>query len=233
MRVGQFGRAVALDMPGFGRADKPDRFEYTVSGYARHLGGCLAELGISRLHLVMHDFGGPWGLACAVEHPDEFASATIINSGIWPDYRWHIFARIIRKPILGELLMASVTRRGFHRVVQHGSPSKIPRHIVDRWYDNYDWRTRRAILRLYRATGDPSGMGYAQAKALRPLDRPALVIWGKHDRYLPLWLAERQRDAFPSAHVLVLEDSGHFPFADDPSAVADAMLPFVREHMQR
>jgi pimeloyl-ACP methyl ester carboxylesterase len=88
-RVGQFGRAVALDMPGFGQADKPDSFEYTVSGYARHLGGCLAELGISRVHLVMHDFGGPWGLAWAVEHPDAFASATIVNSGVWPDYGWH------------------------------------------------------------------------------------------------------------------------------------------------
>jgi pimeloyl-ACP methyl ester carboxylesterase len=106
-QAGQSGRAVALDMPGFGHADKPDNFDYTVSGYARHLAGCLSELGIRRVHLVMHDFGGPWGLAWAVDHPDAFASAAIINSGIWPDYRWHIFARIIRKPILGELLMAT------------------------------------------------------------------------------------------------------------------------------
>jgi alpha/beta hydrolase fold len=50
--VGNFRRAVALDMPGFGRADKPADFDYTVAGYARHLGGCLAELGISRVHLA-------------------------------------------------------------------------------------------------------------------------------------------------------------------------------------
>ena len=227
-RVGEFGRALALDMPGFGRADKPDHFDYTVSGYARHLGLCLAELGIKRVHLVMHDFGGPWGLAWAVDEPGALASATIINSGIWPDYRWHFYARLWRVPLLGEIIMASVTRRGFHREVQYHAPRRVPDDVIDRWHDNWDWRTRRAVLRLYRAT-DPSKLAYDQARVLRPLDRPALVIWGKHDRYLPLWLAERQRDAFPNARLVVLEQSGHFPFVDDPQAVDDVLLPFLRE----
>jgi len=230
-RVGEFGRAVALDMPGYGQADKPNDFDYTVAGYARHLHGGLDELGISRAHLVLHDFGGAWGLAWAAAHPHAFASAALMNTGIWPDYRWHVYARIWRTPILGELLMAAVTRRGFHFVVQYGCPRRLPRHVVDRWYDDHDWRTRRAILKLYRATGDPSRLGYEQASALRPLGRPALVIWGAHDRYLPLWLAERQRAAFPGARVVVLADSGHFPLADDPAGVQNALLPFVREHL--
>ncbi|MDP8953075.1 MAG: alpha/beta fold hydrolase [Actinomycetota bacterium] len=58
-RAGEFGRAVAPDMPGFGRADKPEDFDYTVEGYARHLDGVMVELGIRRAHLVVHDFGGP------------------------------------------------------------------------------------------------------------------------------------------------------------------------------
>jgi pimeloyl-ACP methyl ester carboxylesterase len=229
-RVGEFGRALALDMPGFGRADKPNHFDYTVSGYARHLGACLAELGIKRVHLVMHDFGGPWGLAWAAAEPGALASATIINSGIWPDYHWHFYARLWRVPVLGEIIMASVTRGGFHREAQYHAPQRLPDDVIDHWYDNWDRRTRRAVLRLYRAT-DPSKLAYDQARVLRPLDRPALVIWGKHDRYLPLSLAERQRDAFPSAQVVVLEQSGHFPFVDDPDAVEDALLPFLRERL--
>ena len=62
-RCCQFGRALAMDMPGFGTADKPEDFDYSVPGYARHLGKLLAERGVRRAHLVMHDFGGPWGLA--------------------------------------------------------------------------------------------------------------------------------------------------------------------------
>jgi pimeloyl-ACP methyl ester carboxylesterase len=131
--------------------------------------------------------------------------------------------------------MASITRRGFdigfRFAVERDTPRRVPQQFVDRWYGDYDWRTRRAILRLYRATSDPSGLGYDLARVLRLLDRPALVIWGRHDRYLPLWMAERQREAFPSARVVVLDDSGHFPFADDPAGVQNALLPFVRQQL--
>lgn len=34
-RTGTFARAIAPDMPGYGGADKPDRFDYTVDGYWR------------------------------------------------------------------------------------------------------------------------------------------------------------------------------------------------------
>jgi len=65
---------------------------------------------------------------------------------------------------------------------------------------------------------------------LRPLARPALVVWGKHDPYLPVQLANRQREVFPNAQVVVLEQSGHWPFADDPAGVAEVVVPFLR-HM--
>jgi pimeloyl-ACP methyl ester carboxylesterase len=93
-RAGQLARAVAWDHPGFGQADKPAGFDYTVDGYAAHLGRCLDALGIAKTHLVGHDFGGPWMLRWAAGHPDRFASATLINTGVLPGFRWHYLARI-------------------------------------------------------------------------------------------------------------------------------------------
>lgn len=75
-RVGGFARCVAIEMPGFGDADKRRDFDYTAEGYARHLAGILDQLGVARAHRVLHDFGGPWGLQWAVMHPEAFASAT-------------------------------------------------------------------------------------------------------------------------------------------------------------
>jgi pimeloyl-ACP methyl ester carboxylesterase len=88
--VGEFARGIAMDFPGYGGADRPrDRdFDYSVSGYARHLDGALAELGVNRAHIVAHDFGGPWALAWAEENPEKFASATLINTGVLIGYRW-------------------------------------------------------------------------------------------------------------------------------------------------
>ena len=66
---------------------------------------------------------------------------------------------------------------------------------------------------------------------MRPLGRSALVVWGKHDPYIPVQLAYRQREVFPDAQIVILEQSGHFPFLDDPSGVAAAVLPFLRQQV--
>ncbi len=79
--VGQFGRALAINMPGFGAADKPANFDYSVGGYARHLGKLMADRGVLHAHLVMDDFGGPWGLAWASNNPQTVASVSWLNTG--------------------------------------------------------------------------------------------------------------------------------------------------------
>ncbi len=230
-QVAPFGRAVAPDMPGFGRADKPPAFDYTVAGYVRHLGALVDELGIERVWLVLHDFGGPWGLAWAAAHPDRFAGAVLINTGVLLGYRWHTMARVWRTPIAGEIAQALTTRRGFRWSMARTNPKGLPPAFVDQMYDDYDRGTRRAVLRLYRATGAPGRGAEALAAALRPLDRPALVVWGAGDPFIPIEQAERQREVFPRAEVVVLPDSGHWPYADDPERVAAAVVPFLRREL--
>jgi pimeloyl-ACP methyl ester carboxylesterase len=227
-RVAPFARALALDMPGFGQASKPADFDYTVEGYARFLETALEQLGVERAHLVLHDFGGPWGLEWATRNPERLASAVLINTGALLDYDWHYLARIWRTPIAGEIFQATATRGGLRSALRHGNPRGLPRAFVDRMYDDTDAGTKRAILRLYRASSDPAATGRRHADALRALDRPALVVWGAHDPYIPVAQAERQREAFPSADVAILEDSGHWPFVDDPDAVGRVVEPFLR-----
>src|ERR1017187_3226070 len=82
--VGEIGRAVALDMPGFGQAGKPRDFTYQVSSYADFLQAALGELGIDRVHLVVHDFGGPFGLLWGLQHSSAWASVVLIDVGILP-----------------------------------------------------------------------------------------------------------------------------------------------------
>ncbi|GIV96906.1 MAG: alpha/beta hydrolase [Herpetosiphonaceae bacterium] len=231
-RVGALARAVAPDMPGFGRADKPGNFNYTVEGYARHLDGILNHLGVRRAHLVLHDFGGPWGLTWAAQHPERLASVILINIGIMPGYRWHYLARIWRTPLLGEFFFATTTRTAFGLSLKHGSPRGLPKAMVDRMYRDLDWGTKRAVLRLYRATDNPGQMADMLGPLFRQLDVPALVIWGAADPFVPVRYAERQREFFPRARIVILEESGHWPFADDSEKVVDAILPFLQKQLQ-
>jgi pimeloyl-ACP methyl ester carboxylesterase len=229
--VGEFARAVAMDMPGFGSADKPEEFDYSVGGYALHLGRLLTECAVERAHLVLHDFGGPWGLAWAAANPGAIASVTLIDTGVLLDYRWHYLARIWQTPWLGELFMAATTRTGMRLLLRHGNPRGLPVEYVDQAFDSFDAATRRAVLRLYRNTRATNGAMQDIAKALRPWDLPAQVVWGAHDPYISVDFAERQRAVFPRAEVLILPDSGHWPFIDDPDAVANTILPFLRRQL--
>lgn len=225
--VGGAGRrALAADLPDFGETLAPPGFEHTVPGYATFLQRTLEALGVERVHIVLHDFGGPIGLAWAAMHPDRLASATLINTGVLPGYRWHRLARIWRTPLVGELLQATATRSGFRWLINRGEPRGLPRPFVEKMYDQYDRRTRRAVLKLYRAT-DPGSAGADLAAQLAARDVPALVVWGERDGYLPARFAERQRDAFPSAEVHLLSESGHWPYADAPEAVERLLLEFL------
>jgi len=225
------GRVIALDMPGFGKADKPADYPYSVEGGAAFLTEALKALGVLRAHLVLHDFGGPWGLMWAAMNPLGVASITLINTGLLRGYRWHYMARVWRTPVLGELQMALTSRSGFKWAMSIGCPRGLPDAFVNRMYDDMDRGTKRAVLKLYRATGDLDQRSQMLATMLQPLNPPALVVWGAADPYLPVKFAQQQKDTFPRAQVVVLPDSGHFPFADDPTGVADAVVPFLKAQL--
>jgi pimeloyl-ACP methyl ester carboxylesterase len=226
-----FGRALAITMPGFGAAGKPDGFAYTVPGYAAHLHGALEQLGVTRAHLVLHDFGGPWGLQWAADHPERHASTTLINTGVLLRERWHALARVWRTPVLGELFFMTSSRRGMRQFMQRTNPPSFPAAYADHLYELYqDKGTRRAVLRLYRST-DIAPHVAAIAPKLREHPRPALVVWGAKDPYLKVRLAERQREVFRDARVTILPESGHWPLADDPDGVVAAVVPFLHDQV--
>jgi pimeloyl-ACP methyl ester carboxylesterase len=220
-------RAVAFDLPDFGETIAPDGFAHDVPAYATFVAEALAELGIERVHLVIHDFGGPIGLVWAMTNPDALASITLVDTGVMPGYRWHSLARIWRTPVAGEMLQAAATRPIFRFLVNRGEPRGLPREFIETMFDHYDRRTRRAVLKLYRATPDPGGMSENLVGLLRPRDIPALVIWGEDDAYLSSSFAREQERAFPSAEVHVLPASGHWPYVDAPETVERLLVEFL------
>jgi pimeloyl-ACP methyl ester carboxylesterase len=231
--AGKVTRAVAWDAPGFGRSDKPEGFDHTVSGHAAFIGRVLEDLGVERAHLVLHDFGGLWGLSWAAGETELLASVTLICAGLPLDYRWHALARMWRTPLAGELLMEMLTRAAFRASLRRGNPRPLPGALVDRMFNDLDRGTRRAILRLYRSVDDVAGEAWELADALRPLERPALVIWGRHDPSIPPALAHRQQEAFPAAETHLLEESGHWPFVDHADRVEQLLLGFLERTRDR
>jgi pimeloyl-ACP methyl ester carboxylesterase len=233
-RAAGFARVIAFDLPGFGKADKPHagrEWNYSPGTYATFFNAAFTQLGVKRAHLVMHDLGGT-GLLWGAAHPNAFASAVLISTGVLLGYKWHLSARLFRAPLVGELMARMTTRTGFRIVMRRYNPQPRPlpdRHL-ERWFEDYGLATRRSMIGFYRATA-PGAMARLR-DPLRELDRPALVLWGAHDPAVPASQAARQRESFPSAEVVVLDESGHWPYLDDPERSAKAILPFLREQLK-
>ena len=157
------------------------------------------------------------------------ASATLLNTGVAIDYRWHRYARIWRTPVLGEVFQATASRPGFRMLPGRENP-RLVRDQIDRIYDvSRSWATKRAVLKLYRAT--PAATLAGPAAALRPLDRPALVIWGPGTHTCPANRPSADASAFPSAQVELLEGHGHWVMLENPERVASPVVPFLRRQL--
>jgi pimeloyl-ACP methyl ester carboxylesterase len=231
--AGELGRAVAFDMPGFGKAKAPAGFGYDVAAYAEFIEAARAELGIGRVHLVLHDFGGPFGLLWGLQHADRWASVVLFNVGVMPGYTWHAMAKRWRTPVLGELSQAFIPRAAWRRVMQGGNPKGLPPEFVEKMYDDYDRETRRTVLKLYRATPDPGQTAVELGAAIAELHKPALVIWGAKDQFIGVQFAERQREFFEVEQIAVLPESGHWAFQDDPGAARELTIPFLARQLAR
>jgi pimeloyl-ACP methyl ester carboxylesterase len=228
-------RAVAVDIPGFGHAaDAWGRAPGLDSG-VRFLDRVLGKLGIRRVHLVVHDIGGPLGLEWAARHPRRLRSATLINTGLLIGYRHHQLAQITRSPA-GEGFWLQLNRASFSTGIQNGQTRPLPPEFVNRLYDDLDRETRCAIIALYRSADEPFINRFARRQArilARWRSRPALVIWGADDPYLPAQMAARQRSGFPQARIRILEDAGHWPLVDYRLRTRRLVVPFIRRAIAR
>ena len=77
------GRAIAVDLIGMGKSDKPD-IPYRFFDHYRYLEGFIEALGLTDITLVIHDWGGGLGTSDARRHPDNVTGIAFMESVVMP-----------------------------------------------------------------------------------------------------------------------------------------------------
>jgi pimeloyl-ACP methyl ester carboxylesterase len=222
------GPAIAIDMPGWGRSDRPDpkRFDYSMYGLSTFLEQCLDELEVGRRKLVVHDWGG-LALIGAQRRPELVERLVVVDAvPLLPGYRWHWIAQLWRRRPIGEFLNSTTTRSSMALLMRQarGDRSAMPPEFVDMVWNRWDKGTQQATLALYRHA-DPDRLA-AAGRDLDKLTCPSLVLWGDRDIYLPTKFAHDCAQALPNSELELLRGAGHWPWIDDPSVI-DRILSFV------
>jgi pimeloyl-ACP methyl ester carboxylesterase len=220
---------LALDLPGFGRSAKPANFPYSIEGYAGFLDGWLAEAGVDRYRMVVHDWGVV-GLALAQRQPERLERLVVINAvPLLPGYHWHTVARAWRTPLIGELTMGLTFAWNLRRSLRAGLPGEqVPQDFFDSIWNHFDHGTQRAILKLYRSA--PPDVLAATGERLGELTAPALVLWGTPEPYIPFEFAQRYADALGGpTRVEELPGARHWPWVGRPETV-DLVADFLLDN---
>ncbi len=119
-------RCVAADHLGFGLSDKPASFSYRPEDHAKNLALLLDSLDLKDVTLVVNDWGGPTGLAWALDHPERVSNLLITNTWMWSvrdDWYYQAFSGFMG----GAVGRALIRRRNFfgasRRSISASSPT--------------------------------------------------------------------------------------------------------------
>jgi pimeloyl-ACP methyl ester carboxylesterase len=222
-------RVVALDLPGFGDSDKPLRAPYDARFFARAVLALQDKLGLERAHLVGNSLGGRVALEVALWAPERVHRLGLLASSMaWRKERpWATMLRLVR-PELGAIQPAPrpVVEAIVDRVVP-GASDGWAAAGVDEFMRSY--LTRRGRAAFYAAARqiyleEPEGRDGFWPR-LRTLEAPALFVWGRQDRVVPLAFARHVSEALPTAEHLEL-DCGHVPQLERPRETHAALARF-------
>lgn len=214
-------RCYAPDLPGFNLSEIPSNYQYDLPHYGQFVKQLLDALGIQEpVRLVLHDWGGIFGMSFACQFPERVAG---IVGGSFPftaQYRWHAWARIWRTPILGELAMLGMTKALFKWEVNRGGGNISQKHI-DSTYAKLEWKTRQNMLRLYRSADPEKLKSFEAALAVLAEQVPIDLIWGNDDIYV----APRFGKFLNPRTQINLEGCGHWVPVEAPLSIAEMMVP--------
>ncbi len=224
---------VAPDLIGFGRSDKPtDVGWYSYDGHVASIERLVDVLGLERITLVVHDWGGPIGLRFAVEHEALVERLVILDTGIAggkpPGERWLRFRDVVRE-VGGALDIG--------RLVEAGTVDGLSDDVRAAYDAPFPTPESKAGPRAFpelvaTEPAHPSTEPMNRVRnALRAWHKPALVVWGAEDSVLSPTIAARFVELIPGARgPLLLAGASHFLQEDRPVEVTAAIAGFLAEH---
>lgn len=229
-------RCIAPDHIGMGLSEKPADYPYNLATRIDDLSTLVASLGLKRVHLVVHDWGGAIGFGFAARHPGLIGRLVVLNTAAFPSPRipWRIAA--CRWPGIGPLLVRGAngfagpaTWMSMHRRKLSADEKRALLLPYDSWANRISVNAFVQDIPMSpehtsRAALQRVADGLAQFK-----DSPMLIVWGGrdfcfNDHFFAEWTAR-----FPQARTRHLKDAGHYVLLDAADEVVPEIAGFLTQ----
>lgn len=229
-------RCVAPDHIGCGLSDKPQDFGYRLEQHIDQLEALVEHLGLERITLVLHDWGGAIGMGLARRHPEKIERLVLMNTAA---FRSQLIPRRIamcRIPLLGRFLVRGLNgfaRAATHMAVQRPLSAQVKRGYLlpyGNWHDRIATHTFVEDIPLSEAHPSYAELARIEDSLDQFKGRPIALFWGERDWCFTPAFRQRFEAHWPLAEVQRFESSGHYLFEDEKAALGKSIASFLSRH---
>lgn len=228
---------VALDLPGFGLAEKGWGGAYDHASHARFVLAVMNRMQINLAVLAGHSMGGnvvSWVAALAPERIRALAliDAAIVSPTVTPSSAASTAlslpplrraTRILIRSAFTEATFGELLSSAF-AVKSAATPETIRGYAAASQLEDWDLALL-GILRDAGANALPATIEEIVAHSGAAI--PTLILWGSEDSWVPITAGEILHEALPAATYVVLPGLGHVPFEEAPAAFTTAMQEWL------
>jgi cis-3-alkyl-4-acyloxetan-2-one decarboxylase len=228
-------RCIVPDHVGMGLSEKPPGYAYTLASRIADIEGLVSTLGLRKVHLVVHDWGGAIGFGFATRNPGKVGRIVISNTAAFPSNRIPARIALCRAPYLGAFIvrgmngfaepatwMAMATRRltwAERKSYLHPYNSWANRIGVHRFVRDIPMEANHPS----RATLEAISLGLSALSGHKKV-----ILWGAKDFCFDDSFLSRWRAIYPEARVDRLESAGHYVLEDGGSAARMRVTEFLK-----
>jgi haloalkane dehalogenase len=232
-------RIVTFDFLGFGASDKIPGAAYSFEQQLGDLEAVVEALALDRIVPVAHDASGPAALNFALDHPERTASVIMLNSAYAEaaDVVWPELITLFATPSLQGLALGIAQspeqfgwllgwqRERFKAALPDSLKPHFSEFVAQVIADNFIQQPSSgpAFVQLAAQFFGAHERNARRLPELAALDVPVKLIWGEHDPYLGVALADRRLGQLNRGSLHVLP-GGHWLQSDIPEQVAREML---------
>lgn len=236
-KVAETERAIAIDLLGFGKSDKPADADYSFDQHCAIVNEFIQAMSLTNVSLVLHDWGGLIGMNYAIDHIANVRKVVLLSTFVAPvALPFAPVLRLFRNAVLTtlfvqrlNLFMPLALRFGVAK------QSSMSDGVREQYYAPFpDYGSRRSVRRWPEQIPlVPADSTYQTleriGKALPSFNRQVLVLKADRDPILTMKRAEWLVQTLPHARLEVIEQAGHFAQEDQPEKIAEAISAFMRK----
>ncbi|HJU86371.1 MAG TPA: alpha/beta hydrolase [Gemmatimonadota bacterium] len=225
-------RVVAYDQRGCGGSGVPDVEQpLALSRHVDDLESVRSALGLERPIVLAHSFGSVLAILFALRHPERVSRLIVLGGAptraFMDGYRQAVAAELPPdvQGKLAEIQSGEIDDAAMRERFRLALPLYFHRTLSDTERDSllsvvsFSGRVNRAVA---------AGLeGYDLSSALPHVRAPSLVLYGASDRVVQPAYQLQFRGRLPTARFVEFQESGHFPFLEEPEPFARVVHYFA------